>query len=101
MNVDNSYLLKKSLLKNPLLCLAGSCLFLLHQVEEGEGEDEGRESGGRALAVQESDWCDALVVMMNLLRRIRCRDRVSSSGVVRRTLAPIGSNDLAPGCLSF
>ena len=55
--------------------------FLLHQMEEGKGEDEGGGNGGRTLVMQKSSWSITLVVMMNLLRHIMCRDRVPSSGV--------------------
>ena len=70
-------------------------------MEEAKGEDKGGGIGGRALVVRESDWRDALVVVMNMLRCIRCRDTVPLSVVVGRTPAPIGPGDLALGCLSF
>jgi len=44
-------------------------------MEEGKGEDEGGVTGGWAFAVRELCWSYALVVVMNLLRCIRCRDR--------------------------
>jgi len=48
------------------LCFAGSpSFFFLHQMVERKGEDEGERNGGRALAMQESDLCSTLVVMMN------------------------------------
>ena len=62
-------------------------------MEEGKGE-EGGENGGQALAMQESDWCATLVVVMNLFRCISCRDRVPPSEVVGRTLALTRANDL-------
>ena len=46
--------------------------FLLHQMEEGKGEDERRGTSDRALAMQTSAWCDTLVIVMNLLRYIKC-----------------------------
>ena len=39
--------------------------------------------------MQESDWCAALVVAMNLLRHISHRDRVPSSRVTCRAHAPL------------
>jgi len=60
-------------------------------VEEGNGEDEGGKTGGQTLAMRVSDWCATLVVAMNLLRYIRCRDRVSLPRVTAKSLAPIGS----------
>jgi len=51
-------------------------LFLFHQMEEGNGEDKGGETGGRVLAVRESGWCNALVIVMSMLRCIRCHDSV-------------------------
>ena len=36
--------------------------------------------------MQESGWCDILVVVMNLLLCVRCHDRVSMSGVIGRAL---------------
>ena len=49
-------------------------------MEKGKGEDEDGGNGVRVLAVWESGWCFTLVVVMNLLWHIRCRDRVSLSG---------------------
>ena len=70
-------------------------------MEEGGREYEGGGTSGRALAMRESDWYDALIIVMNLLRCIRCRDWLSPSGEVERTPVLAGSDDLAPGCLSF
>ena len=77
--------------------------FFLHQMEERKEEDEGGVIGCQALAMQESGSCDALVVVMDLLRYIRRHNMVSLSRVVGRTLVlvPTGSDDLALGCLSF
>ena len=44
--------------------------------EEKEREDEGGGTGGWALAIRESGWNDALVIVMNLLRCVRCHGRV-------------------------
>jgi len=45
-------------------------------MEEGKGEDEGGGNGRRDLTMRESSLCDTLIVVMNLLRHIRCRDWV-------------------------
>ena len=66
-----------------------SSFFLLHQMEEGKGEDEGGGDGSRALATLESIQCVILVIMMNLLWHIRYHDRVLSSGVTGDSLVLI------------
>ena len=47
-------------------CWIGMSFSLLHQVEEGKGEDEDGGNGGRALDVRETDWRNMLVVIMRL-----------------------------------
>jgi len=70
-------------LKSLILSLKKSCfnfvlldchVLILHQMEEQNRADEGGGTGGLALSMWESDWCDVLVVVMNLLRCVRCRD---------------------------
>ena len=61
-------------------------------MEEEKGEDEGGGDCGRTLAMREPGWCVTLVVVMNLLRHIRYRDRASSSGVTDGSPAPTKSD---------
>ena len=63
-------------------------------MEERKGDGGG--NGGRALTMRESGWCVTLVVVMNLLRHISCRDRVPPSGVIGRTPILTGADDLVP-----
>ena len=60
-------------------------------MEKRKGEDEGGGHGGRALAMQESGWYVALVILMNLLRHISYCDMVPPSGVTGGGPASIGS----------
>jgi len=60
-------------------------------MEEKKGEDEGGGNGGRALAMRNPGLCVTLVVV---IQHIMYRDRVPPSGVVGRTPALIGANDL-------
>ena len=68
---------------------------------KGNGEDEGEENVGQALAKWESDWRATLVVVINLLRYISHHDKVPPLRVIKRTPATTGSGDLAPSCSSF
>ena len=67
-------------------------------MSSGKGEDEGGGKGGWALAMWVSCWCITLVVVMNLLWHIRCRDRVPPAGVTGESPALIGG-DTCPGKL--
>jgi len=82
-------------LKSSFLDLLGHVFFfLLHQVERMKLE----ELVVRLSLCRESDWCTALVVVMNILRYIRCRDKVSPSRVVGGSPTPIGGGT-CPGQL--
>ena len=70
-------------------------------MEEGKGEDKDGGNGGQALAMQESDSCTTLVIVINLLRYISHHDKVPPLRVIERTPATTGSGDLAPGCSPF
>ena len=70
-------------------------------MEEGNRKDEGGGKGERALSMRESSWCVTLIVVMNLLRHIRYRDRVPPSRTVWRTSAPTRADDLARSHLIF
>ena len=77
-----------------------SSLFFIRCKKERERK-QGRGTGGRALTIREFSWCDALAIVINMLRCIRYRDRVPPSGVVGRTPALAILYDLAPSCLFF
>ena len=70
MGITSAIFSEEPFLQSSSLRLLGRHVFffLLDQVEEGKGEGQGKGGGGRALVMWESNWCDTLVVVMNLLR---------------------------------
>ena len=73
-----------------------SSSFFLHHMEERKEDDEGGGTDGQALIMWESSWCTILVVVIDLLQHITCRDRVPPSGMISRALVLIGADDLVP-----
>ena len=57
--------------------------------------------GDLVVAMRKSGWCDTLVVVMNMLRSIRCHDKVSSSRVIVGLPASIKADDLVSSCSVF